>query len=91
MLLIRFLIISICVLYIIRAVFRLLLPMLFQGLVNKAAQQAQQQQQGYQQNARQEQRRHEGTIKIDHIPQQQKRKGSVPDSEGDFVDYEEIK
>ena len=84
--LIRFLFISIFVLYIIRVLTRWLLPMLFQSVVNKAAQQ----QAGHQHNYQQQQRPREGAIKIDHIPEQNK-KGSVPDSEGDFVDYEEVK
>jgi hypothetical protein len=28
-------------------------------------------------------------IRIDHVPQP--KKGTVPDSEGEFVDYEEVK
>ena len=84
MILIRFLIISICILYIIRSLVRMLLPMLFNSVVNKAHQQ-----QSTQQNYQQYQRPREGSIKIDHIPQP--KKGTVPDSEGDFIDYEEIK
>ncbi len=77
---IRFLLISILVLYIIRGLARVLLPMFFQSMVNKA------QQQNQQQHCRQA--RPDGKIKVDYIPQN---KSSVPDSEGDFVDYEEIK
>ncbi|MES2274553.1 MAG: DUF4834 family protein [Bacteroidota bacterium] len=83
MILIRFLIISICILYIIRSLVRWFLPSILQSVINKAAQQ-----QGHQQNY-QQQRKPEGSIKIDHIPQN--KKNTVPDSEGDFVDYEEIK
>jgi hypothetical protein len=54
--------------------------MLFQSFVNKAQQQNQQQYQSKKQP--------EGKIKVDYMP---KTKSSVPDSEGDFVDYEEIK
>ncbi|MEO6849403.1 MAG: DUF4834 domain-containing protein [Mucilaginibacter sp.] len=75
---ISFLLTAILVLYIIRALVRLLLPMLFQNFMNKA-----QQQPGHSQNYR------EGKIKVDHIPET--KKGTIPDSEGDFVDYEEIK
>ncbi|MBL4677231.1 MAG: DUF4834 family protein [Mucilaginibacter sp.] len=85
MILIRFLIISICSLYIIRSLVRIFLPMLFQSVVNKAQEQARQQQNYYEQ----QQRRADGKIRIDHMPEQ--RKSSVPDSEGEFVDYEEIK
>jgi hypothetical protein len=78
---IRFLFIAILVLYIIRALVRLLLPMLFQSVINKA--QEQQGRQQYRNNAPPV-----GKIKIDHIPE---KKSSIPDSEGDFIDYEEIK
>ena len=81
--LIRFLIVSICILYIIRSLVRWFLPSILQSVINKAAQQ-----QGHQQNYRQSQQPREGSIKIDHMPQN---KSAVPDSEGDFVDYEEIK
>ncbi|WP_426669186.1 DUF4834 family protein [Mucilaginibacter sp. McL0603] len=79
---IRFLLIAILVLYIIRNLVRILLPMLFQSLVNKAQQQGQQQQQY--RNPKQP----DGKVKVDYIPNN---KSQVPDSEGDFVDYEEIK
>jgi hypothetical protein len=83
MLLIRFLIISICVLYIIRSLMRYLIPALFQSVINKAQQQAQQQQ-NYSAP-----RKPEGAIKVDYIPEGNKSK--LPDSEGEFVDYEEVK
>jgi hypothetical protein len=57
--------------------------MLFQSLVNKAQQQGQQQQQ-----YRRPQNKPDEKVKVDYIPQN---KQQVPDSEGDFVDYEEIK
>jgi hypothetical protein len=56
--------------------------MLFQSFVNKA----QQQQNG--QHQYREQRQPEGKVKVVHIPE---KKSSIPDSEGDFVDYEDIK
>jgi len=79
MILIRFLLISICILYIVRAIMRFLLPFLFQSVVNKA-----QQQQNYK---RPEQPT--GRIKVDYIPEG--KKSNIPDSEGEFVDYEEVK
>jgi hypothetical protein len=82
MLLIRFLLISICILYIIRSLVRYLLPVLFESVVNKAQQQAQQQQ-------RQSSKRPDGAIKVDYIPQG--KRSTVPDSEGEFIDYEEVK
>jgi hypothetical protein len=80
--LIEFLLIVIAVLYIIRLIARVVIPMLFQNLMNKA----QQNQQNHQQNYTSA---NPGKIKIDHIPEHQK--GKIPDSEGDFIDYEEIK
>ncbi len=79
---IRFLLISILILYIIRNLVRILLPMFFQSLVNKAQQQGQQQQQY------RSQKQPDGKVKVDYIPNN---KSQVPDSEGDFIDYEEIK
>ena len=83
MLLIRFLIITICVLWLIRTLARLFLPMLFQSMVNKATQQHTRQ---YQQQAP---KPAEGKVKVDFIPPSPK--NAIPDNEGDFVDYEEVK
>lgn len=80
MFVVEFLVISVCVYYIIRMLIRLVLPMLFQGLVHKAQQHSQQQ---YRQS-----RPAEGSVRVDNIP---KIKSSIPDSEGDYIDYEEIK
>lgn len=85
MLLIRFLIIFICILYMLRMLGRLLLPALFRGMVNKA--------QGQQSNPTQNQadrRPKEGTVKVDYIPPNVY-KSAVPDTEGEFVRYEEVK
>lgn len=86
MLLIRFLIIFICILYLLRMLGRILLPAFFRGAVHKA--------QAYQSNHhtqnQQARRPKEGTIKIDFIPPDAY-KSAVPDSEGEFVKYEEIK
>jgi hypothetical protein len=78
---INFLLIAILVLYIIRSLARILLPMLFQKVVNNAQQ--------HQQQSSRSQSTKEGKIRVDYIPQT--KKSSIPDSEGDFVDYEEIK
>jgi hypothetical protein len=56
--------------------------MLFQSLVNKAQQHQQQQYQQPYNNP-------DPRVKVDYIPQN--KKNAVPDSEGDFVDYEEVK
>ena len=80
MIFLRFLLISILIIYIIRSLMRIFLPMIFQSVVNKAQQQQQQQYHS--------QKKPEGKIKVDYIPNT---KSQIPDSEGDFVDYEEIK
>jgi len=77
-----FLFFAIITYYIIRAVLRIVLPVLFQKVVNKA-----QQQHNYQQNYNSNTQTDK--IKVDYIPKSTK--GSVPDSEGEFIDYEEIK
>lgn len=85
MFVIEFLIISALVYYGIRMLMRLLLPMLFQGIVNKAQQQYSQHNRQY----RQQRRSAEGSVRVDKAPP--KAKSSIPDSEGDYIDYEEIK
>jgi hypothetical protein len=57
--------------------------MLFQKVVNKAQQQA-----GQQQYYQSETRKPDNRVHVDYAP---KKKGAIPDSEGDFIDYEEIK
>lgn len=79
--LIRFLIITICALYIIRSLVRLFLPMLFNSVINKAQEQARQQH-------NHQQPKTDGRVRVDYKPEV---KSAVPDSEGEFVDYEEIK
>ncbi|MXV14435.1 DUF4834 family protein [Hufsiella ginkgonis] len=82
--LIRFLLIAITVLYVIRLLVRLLLPMLFQRVINKAQQQAGQQ---YRQ---QHTRSQEGSIRVDFIPPKDK-EAKAADKAGEFIDYEELK
>ncbi|TSJ40248.1 DUF4834 family protein [Mucilaginibacter corticis] len=82
--LIRFIFIVIAILYIVRAIVRWALPMLFQSVVNKAQQQ-QQQQTNYNRPPEQP----TGRIKVDYVPKENK--GKFPDNEGEFVDYEEVK
>jgi hypothetical protein len=85
MLLIRFLIIFICIIYILRMLGRLLLPALFRGLVNKAQTQNNH---TAEQNAPRGPK--EGTIKVDYIPPGVY-KSAIPKTEGEFVRYEEVK
>jgi len=81
----RFLLVCILILYAVRALLRFIIPSLFQSLVNKAQQQSQQNYSGQRQ-----QQKPTGSIKIDYIPEEAV-KSKVPDTEGDFVEYEEIK
>ncbi|MGI4749148.1 MAG: DUF4834 family protein [Janthinobacterium lividum] len=85
MLLIRFLIILISILYMLRMLGRLLLPALFRGMVNKA-----QAQSNPAQNQASQRRPKEGTVKVDYIPPNVY-KSAVPSTEGEFVKYEEVK
>ena len=82
MALLKFLFITICILWLLKMVARLLLPMLFQSMVKKAQNHASQ-------HYQQQQPRQEGKIKIDFIPPRNKEeKGNKA---GDFVEYEEVK
>jgi hypothetical protein len=80
--LLRFLLIVITVLWLIRVVVRMLIPVLFQQLVSKSRQQANSQGQSN--------RRPEGSIHVDYIPPHAK-EPALSDKAGDFIDYEEIK
>lgn len=85
MLLIRYLVIFICILYLLRMLGRLLLPALFRGIVNKA-----QAQQGNQAQNQNERRPKEGTVKVDYIPPDVY-KSAIPKTEGEFIKYKEVK
>jgi flagellar basal body-associated protein FliL len=78
---IKILIIIICVLWLIKVIVRLALPILFQSIVKKAQDHANQQYQ-------QQYKKPDGKITVDYIPPRDNDKGS---SGGEFVDYEEIK
>jgi type II secretory pathway pseudopilin PulG len=101
---IDFLIAVIVIYYIAKALFRIFVPVLFENVVNKAQQQQRQQyrandnqQQQYRASNNQQQQYYtranpgQGKIKVDYVPPKTKKKGSIPDSEGDFIDYEEVK
>ena len=81
--LIKFIFIAILVLWIIRLLIRLILPMLFGNLASKMQQQASGQTQQQQRRSKPE-----GSISIDYMPPKQTGK---TDKLGDFVDYEEVK
>jgi hypothetical protein len=80
--LLKFLFITICILWLIKMIGRLLLPVVFQKMMTKAQNQA---------NQRYQQQQHpapDGRIRVDYMPPKDKHPG---DDAGDFVEYEEIK
>ncbi|MGV3686059.1 MAG: DUF4834 family protein [Daejeonella sp.] len=82
MALLKFLFITICVLWLLRIIARLLLPIFFQKMMTKTQNQA---------NQRYQQQHHpkpDGRIRVDYMPPKEKSRG---DNAGDFVEYEEIK
>ena len=86
--LLKFLIIAICILYIIRMLARIFLPFLFKKAVHKMKEKMSQQQQAYQQTNNPE--KPEGTLSVDFVPPTPKKKPKL-DQAGDFVDYEDLK
>lgn len=83
MVLIKFLLITIIVLWIIRVLIRMIFPVMLKNVFSNMQNQAtNQQQQNYS-------RKPEGSISIDYMPKKEK-KGNA-DKLGDFVDYEEVK
>ncbi|MEJ7694850.1 DUF4834 family protein [Daejeonella sp.] len=82
MILLKVLFITICVLWLLKMVARLLLPMFFHKMMAKAQNQANQR---YQQ---QHNHNPDGRIKVDYMPPKEKNRS---DDAGDFVDYEEVK
>ncbi len=84
---IKFLFITILVLWLIRLILRVVFPMVLRSVFGKMQQQAQAQQGRPEE---QSYRKPEGSISIDYVPPSQPRKGNA-DKLGDFVDYEELK
>ncbi|SFG61539.1 DUF4834 family protein [Pedobacter insulae] len=81
--LIKFIFITIIILWVIRLLIRLIFPVMLKNMFGNVQQQAA--------NANQQQRppKPEGSISIDYMPKKEK-KGNA-DKLGDFVDYEEVK
>lgn len=77
---IKFILVTLLILYIIRVILRLVFPYVLKSMFSKVQQQAQNQQQ---------QKKPEGSISIDYMPPQPK--SGNADKLGDFVDYEEVK
>jgi hypothetical protein len=80
--LLKFLIIAILVLWIIRVLIRMIFPVVLKNAFNNVQNQAASHQQ-------QHSGRPEGSISIEYMPKKDK-KGNA-DKLGDFVDYEEVK
>lgn len=82
---IKFILVTLLIIYIIRIILRLVFPMVLRSMFSKVQQQAENQ-------ARQRQEKPEGSISIDYMPPQAKaEKPGRTDKLGDFVDYEEVK
>lgn len=86
--LLRFLIISICILWIIRFIFRLVLPLLFKKLISKVQQQSGQQY--YHQHHNHTTKKPEGSIRVEYVPPKEK-EARAADKAGEFIDFEELK
>jgi hypothetical protein len=84
--LIKFIFITIMVLWLIRLLIRLIFPMVLKNMFSKMQQTAADPRQQQQQQRR---GTPEGSINIDYVPPQPK-KGNA-DKLGDFVEYEEVK
>lgn len=79
--LLKFLFITILVLWVIRMLLKLVFPLVLRNIFNNMQQQAN--------GGQQSQRRPEGSISIDYMPPRPK--SGNTDKLGDFVDYEEVK
>lgn len=80
--LLKFLFITILILWVIRIILRLVFPLVLKNIFSNMQQQGNG-------PAGQQQRRPEGSISIDYMPP--KPKPGNTDKLGDFVDYEELK
>jgi len=88
MALLKFLFITILVLWLVRMIIRLLLPFLFQKMMHKAQNQMNQQFRQHQQS--EQPRPAGGKLHVDFIPPKDK-EARAADKAGDFIDFEEIK
>jgi len=82
---VRFLFITIMILWVIRVLLRLVFPLVLKSVFGKM----QQQQQPGQKRQQQQSSKPEGSISIDYVPPQPKQGNA--DKLGDFVEYEEVK
>lgn len=87
MALLKFLFITILILWLIRMIFRLIFPLIIKNLFSKLQSEGPQ---GHSQTyQRQQPKKPEGSISIEYMPPQPK--SGKTDKLGDFVDYEEVK
>jgi len=82
---VKFLFITIMILWVIRVLLRLVFPLVLKSVFGKM----QQQQQPGQNRQQQPSAKPEGSISIDYVPPQPKQGNA--DKLGDFVEYEEVK
>ena len=82
---VKFLFITIMILWLIRVLLRLVFPLVLKSVFGKM----QQQQQPGQKRQQQQSSKPEGSISIDYVPPQPKQGNA--DKLGDFVEYEEVK
>jgi len=82
---VKFLFITIMILWVIRVLLRLVFPLVLKSVFGKM----QQQQQPGQKRQQQQPSKPEGSISIDYVPPQPKQGNA--DKLGDFVEYEEVK
>lgn len=87
--LLKFLVITICILYILRVLARIFLPFLFKKAIHKM-QEKMHREGGFQHQNNTSQSKPEGEISVDYVPPQKKKEVKLNDA-GDFVDYEELK
>lgn len=85
MLLIRFLIFAICILYIVKTLGKIFLPMLFKKAVDKMNNNMNEQN-----RANESQAKPTGTISVDYIPPVDKKQPTAK-GDDDFIEYEEVK
>ncbi len=85
----KFIMITLLVLWLIRILLRLVFPMMLRNIFGKMQQQQQQQQSTGGRSAPREPKKPEGSISIDYMPPIPKQGNT--DKLGDFVDYEEVK
>ncbi|WP_257669077.1 DUF4834 family protein [Parapedobacter tibetensis] len=87
--LLKFLLIAVAILWLVRVVARLIFPWAMRKMAEKVMGNAQQQYQ-HQHNNRTQQTKPDGKVRIDYMPPQSKPKNGAKKA-GEFVEFEEIK